>query len=108
MVFLLVVNFYVYLQIRYGEVVGIIGFFGIGKFIILKIIVGFFVLDKVNISNLIFYVFVRILLFVNYKFDRCNIQGEVYVRGKKRDGLISDEEILIFGFRIGLVIVFYC
>lgn len=28
-------------------------------------------------------------------------QGEVYIRGKKRDGLISDEEIS--GLRIGLV-----
>ena len=30
-----------------------------------------------------------------------NAQGEVYIRGKKRAGLISDEEIS--GLRIGLV-----
>ena len=29
------------------------------------------------------------------------MQGEVYIRGRKRDGLISDEEIS--GLRIGLV-----
>jgi len=30
-----------------------------------------------------------------------NDQGEVYIRGRKRDGLISDDEIS--GLRIGLV-----
>lgn len=32
-------------------------------------------------------------------------QGEVYIRGKKRDGLISDDEIS--GLRIGLVVLFF-
>lgn len=31
----------------------------------------------------------------------CHKQGEVYIRGQKRDGLISDEELS--GLRIGLV-----
>lgn len=31
-------------------------------------------------------------------------QGEVFIQGKKREGLISDEEVSISGLRIGLVI----
>lgn len=62
-------------KIRHGEAVGIIGPSGTGKSTILKIIAGLLAPDK----------------------------GEVYVRGKKRDGLISDEEISISGLRIGLV-----
>ncbi|KAH9607691.1 hypothetical protein KSS87_010954 [Heliosperma pusillum] len=32
-----------------------------------------------------------------------SLKGEVYIRGKRRDGLISDDEALISGLRIGLV-----
>ncbi|CAN8232703.1 unnamed protein product [Cochlearia groenlandica] len=60
-------------KIRYGEAVGVIGPSGTGKSTILKIIAGLLAPDK----------------------------GEVYIRGKKRVGLISDEEIS--GLRIGLV-----
>ncbi|XP_038692522.1 protein TRIGALACTOSYLDIACYLGLYCEROL 3, chloroplastic-like [Tripterygium wilfordii] len=60
-------------KIRHGEAVGIIGPSGTGKSTILKIMAGLLSPDK----------------------------GEVYIRGKKRDGLISDEEIS--GLRIGLV-----
>uniref|UniRef100_A0A1J3CTH6 Protein TRIGALACTOSYLDIACYLGLYCEROL 3, chloroplastic n=1 Tax=Noccaea caerulescens TaxID=107243 RepID=A0A1J3CTH6_NOCCA len=60
-------------KIRHGEAVGVIGPSGTGKSTILKIIAGLLAPDK----------------------------GEVYIRGKKRDGLISDEEIS--GLRIGLV-----
>ncbi|GAV58699.1 ABC_tran domain-containing protein [Cephalotus follicularis] len=60
-------------KIRHGEAVGIIGPSGTGKSTILKIIAGLLAPDK----------------------------GEVYIRGKKRVGLISDEEIS--GLRIGLV-----
>ncbi|KAG6736125.1 hypothetical protein POTOM_061172 [Populus tomentosa] len=61
------------MQIRHGEAVGIIGPSGTGKSTILKIIAGLLAPDR----------------------------GEVYIRGKKRDGLISDEGIS--GLRIGLV-----
>ncbi|GMN26040.1 hypothetical protein TIFTF001_001159 [Ficus carica] len=60
-------------KIRHGEAVGIIGPSGTGKSTVLKIIAGLLSPDK----------------------------GEVYIRGRKRDGLISDEEIS--GLRIGLV-----
>ncbi|KAK6232476.1 ABC transporter-like [Theobroma cacao] len=60
-------------KIRHGEAVGIIGPSGTGKSTILKIIAGLLAPDK----------------------------GEVYVRGRKRSGLISDDEIS--GLRIGLV-----
>ncbi|XP_028770602.1 protein TRIGALACTOSYLDIACYLGLYCEROL 3, chloroplastic-like [Neltuma alba] len=60
-------------KIRHGEAVGIIGPSGTGKSTVLKIIAGLLAPDK----------------------------GEVYIRGKKRAGLISDEEIS--GLRIGLV-----
>uniref|UniRef100_A0A803PTT1 ABC transporter domain-containing protein n=2 Tax=Cannabis sativa TaxID=3483 RepID=A0A803PTT1_CANSA len=60
-------------KIRHGEAVGIIGPSGTGKSTILKIIAGLLTPDK----------------------------GEVYIRGRKRAGLISDEEIS--GLRIGLV-----
>lgn len=60
-------------KIRHGEAVGIIGPSGTGKSTILKIIAGLLAPDK----------------------------GEVFIRGRKRDGLISDEEIS--GLRIGLV-----
>eukprot|EP00258_Populus_trichocarpa_P034574 XP_024450593.1 protein TRIGALACTOSYLDIACYLGLYCEROL 3, chloroplastic isoform X2 [Populus trichocarpa] len=59
--------------IRHGEAVGIIGPSGTGKSTILKIIAGLLAPDR----------------------------GEVYIHGKKRDGLISDEGIS--GLRIGLV-----
>lgn len=60
-------------KIRHGEAVGIIGPSGTGKSTILKIIAGLLAPDK----------------------------GEVLVRGRRRHGLISDEEIS--GLRIGLV-----
>lgn len=60
-------------KIRHGEAVGIIGPSGTGKSTILKIIAGLLAPDM----------------------------GEVYIRGRKRDGLISDDEIS--GLRIGLV-----
>lgn len=60
-------------KIRHGEAVGIIGPSGTGKSTILKIIAGLLAPDK----------------------------GEVFVRGRRRHGLISDEEIS--GLRIGLV-----
>ncbi|PNY05431.1 protein trigalactosyldiacylglycerol chloroplastic-like [Trifolium pratense] len=60
-------------KIRHGEAVGIIGPSGTGKSTILKIIAGLLAPDK----------------------------GEVYIRGRKRGGLISDDEIS--GLRIGLV-----
>ncbi|KAL5566997.1 hypothetical protein UlMin_030161 [Ulmus minor] len=60
-------------KIRHGEAVGIIGPSGTGKSTILKIIAGLLIPDN----------------------------GEVYIRGRKRAGLISDEEIS--GLRIGLV-----
>ncbi|KAK3027019.1 hypothetical protein RJ639_041174 [Escallonia herrerae] len=60
-------------KIRHGEAVGIIGPSGTGKSTILKIIAGLLAPDK----------------------------GEVYIRGRLRHGLISDEEIS--GLRIGLV-----
>ncbi|GLT87750.1 hypothetical protein SLE2022_058150 [Rubroshorea leprosula] len=60
-------------KIRHGEAVGIIGPSGTGKSTILKIIAGLLAPDK----------------------------GEVYIRGRMRAGLISDEEIS--GLRIGLV-----
>lgn len=60
-------------KIRYGEAVGIIGPSGTGKSTILKIIAGLLAPDK----------------------------GEVYIRGRRRSGLISDQEIS--GLRIGLV-----
>ncbi|KAK6915259.1 ABC transporter-like, ATP-binding domain [Dillenia turbinata] len=60
-------------KIRHGEAVGIIGPSGTGKSTILKIMAGLLAPDK----------------------------GEVFIRGKKRHGLISDEELS--GLRIGLV-----
>lgn len=60
-------------KIRHGEAVGIIGPSGTGKSTVLKIIAGLLAPDK----------------------------GEVYIRGRKRLGLISDDEIS--GLRIGLV-----
>ncbi|WCJ26768.1 non-intrinsic ABC protein 11 [Euphorbia peplus] len=62
-------------KIRHGEAVGIIGPSGTGKSTILKIIAGLLAPDK----------------------------GEVYIRGKKRDGLISDQDQDTSGLRIGLV-----
>ncbi|WMV26012.1 hypothetical protein MTR67_019397 [Solanum verrucosum] len=61
------------LKIRHGEAVGIIGPSGTGKSTILKIMAGLLAPDK----------------------------GEVFIRGKLRNGLVSDEEIS--GLRIGLV-----
>ncbi|KAL5834390.1 hypothetical protein ACOSQ4_013887 [Xanthoceras sorbifolium] len=60
-------------KIRHGEAVGIIGPSGTGKSTVLKIIAGLLAPDK----------------------------GEVYIRGRRRAGLISDEEMS--GLRIGLV-----
>ncbi|XP_049391354.1 protein TRIGALACTOSYLDIACYLGLYCEROL 3, chloroplastic isoform X2 [Solanum stenotomum] len=60
-------------NIRHGEAVGIIGPSGTGKSTILKIMAGLLAPDK----------------------------GEVLIRGKLRNGLVSDEEIS--GLRIGLV-----
>ncbi|CAN1164174.1 Protein TRIGALACTOSYLDIACYLGLYCEROL 3, chloroplastic [Linum perenne] len=60
-------------KIRHGEAVGIIGPSGTGKSTILKIMAGLLDPDK----------------------------GEVYIRGRRRDGLISDNEMS--GLRIGLV-----
>ncbi|MCL7039838.1 hypothetical protein MKW94_019729 [Papaver nudicaule] len=60
-------------KIRHGEAVGIIGPSGTGKSTVLKIIAGLLAPDK----------------------------GEVYIRGRKRRGLISDDEMS--GLRIGLV-----
>ncbi|XP_078433831.1 non-intrinsic ABC protein 11 [Wolffia australiana] len=62
-------------KIRHGEAVGIIGPSGTGKSTILKIIAGLLAPDK----------------------------GEVYICGRKRQGLISDEAEDISGLRIGLV-----
>lgn len=60
-------------KIRHGEAVGIIGPSGTGKSTILKIMAGLLAPDK----------------------------GEVYICGRKRHGLVDDEEIS--GLRIGLV-----
>ncbi|GAB2218500.1 hypothetical protein Droror1_Dr00001725 [Drosera rotundifolia] len=60
-------------KIRHGEAVGIIGPSGTGKSTVLKIIAGLLAPDK----------------------------GDVYIRGRRRKGLASDEEIS--GVRIGLV-----
>nr|GMD31341.1 protein TRIGALACTOSYLDIACYLGLYCEROL 3, chloroplastic [Ipomoea batatas] len=60
-------------KIRHGEAVGIIGPSGTGKSTILKIMAGLLAPDR----------------------------GEVLIRGRRRHGLISDEEIS--GLRIGLV-----
>ncbi|XP_077252099.1 non-intrinsic ABC protein 11 [Tasmannia lanceolata] len=60
-------------KIKHGEAVGIIGPSGTGKSTILKIMAGLLAPDK----------------------------GDVLIRGRKRHGLVSDEEIS--GLRIGLV-----
>ncbi|KAL2330199.1 hypothetical protein Fmac_017780 [Flemingia macrophylla] len=60
-------------KIRHGEAVGIIGPSGTGKSTVLKILAGLLAPDK----------------------------GAVYIRGKKRVGLVSDDNIS--GLRIGLV-----
>uniref|UniRef100_A0A2P2LC35 Abc transporter n=2 Tax=Rhizophora mucronata TaxID=61149 RepID=A0A2P2LC35_RHIMU len=60
-------------KIKEGEAIGIIGPSGTGKSTILKIVAGLLVPDK----------------------------GEVYIRGRKRYGLIGDEEIS--GLRVGMV-----
>ncbi|KAL5167152.1 Protein TRIGALACTOSYLDIACYLGLYCEROL 3, chloroplastic [Glycine soja] len=60
-------------KIKHGEAVGIIGPSGTGKSTVLKIIAGLLAPDK----------------------------GEVYIRGKKRVGLVSDDDIS--GLRIGLI-----
>ncbi|XP_043720297.1 protein TRIGALACTOSYLDIACYLGLYCEROL 3, chloroplastic-like isoform X1 [Telopea speciosissima] len=60
-------------KIRHGEAVGIIGPSGTGKSTVLKIMAGLLAPDE----------------------------GEVLIRGRERNGLISDEEIS--GLRIGLV-----
>nr|ABB59729.1 ABC transporter [Stevia rebaudiana] len=60
-------------RIKYGEAVGIIGPSGTGKSTILKIFAGLLAPDK----------------------------GEVYIRGRRRHGLISDDDMS--GLRIGLV-----
>ncbi|GKB38999.1 protein trigalactosyldiacylglycerol 3, chloroplastic [Tanacetum coccineum] len=60
-------------KIKHGEAVGIIGPSGTGKSTILKIISGLLAPDK----------------------------GEVYIRGRRRHGLISDDDMS--GLRIGLV-----
>ncbi|KAF4369350.1 hypothetical protein F8388_019575 [Cannabis sativa] len=70
-------------NIRHGEAVGIIGPSGTGKSTILKIIAGLLTPRQGN--------------YLDQAFPR----GEVYIRGRKRAGLISDEEIS--GLRIGLV-----
>ncbi|KAG9441021.1 hypothetical protein H6P81_016875 [Aristolochia fimbriata] len=60
-------------KIRHGEAVGIVGPSGTGKSTVLKIIAGLLAPDK----------------------------GEVLIRGRRRQGLVSDEDIS--GLRIGLV-----
>ncbi|CAA7396417.1 unnamed protein product [Spirodela intermedia] len=62
-------------KIRHGEAVGIIGPSGTGKSTILKVIAGLLAPDK----------------------------GEVLICGKKREGLVGDEDEDISGLRIGLV-----
>ncbi|KAI4364618.1 hypothetical protein MLD38_020684 [Melastoma candidum] len=62
-------------KIRPGEAVGIIGPSGTGKSTILKIIAGLLAPDK----------------------------GDIYIRGKKRSGLLDDYDDEISGLRIGLM-----
>ena len=101
-------------QIRHGEAVGIIGPSGTGKSTVLKIIAGLLSPDKVGICSSFpgasLVKLIRFLDFIGSSTDLSNDQGEVYIRGRKRVGLISDEEMS--GLRIGLVdicfkLVFY-
>jgi energy-coupling factor transporter ATP-binding protein EcfA2 len=107
-----------HVKIRHGEAVGIIGPSGTGKSTVLKIIAGLLAPDKVE--NLCLSYALTLLDWFN-RFNKLdwidlqsvthwvlsadyllfNKQGEVYIRGRKRVGLISDEEIS--GLRIGLV-----
>ncbi|EXC29922.1 Protein TRIGALACTOSYLDIACYLGLYCEROL 3 [Morus notabilis] len=81
-------------KIRHGEAVGIIGPSGTGKSTVLKIIAGLLTPDKFWWALH----YAGDLFLIEMLF---NEQGEVYIRGRKRAGLISDDEIS--GLRIGLV-----
>lgn len=93
------------MQIRHGEAVGVIGPSGTGKSTILKIMAGLLAPDKVCnccMSCSIFFSLSGRSQPSDYGLSlMLGMQGEVYIRGKKRAGLISDEEIS--GLRIGLV-----
>ncbi|PWA74880.1 non-intrinsic ABC protein 11 [Artemisia annua] len=77
-------------KIKHGEAVGIIGPSGTGKSTILKIISGLLAPDKVSCFRILL---VQWPLFISF--------GEVYIRGRRRRGLISDDDMS--GLRIGLV-----